>query len=248
MYGWRGRIAHLAPSRGDWIVYEFYKVAPRGVMFMNVTGTVRNLRDDDLSARLRGLEAAAIDVAADKVDLIICGGSPLVTLQGYGSEARIAEELTSACGVPCVMGIQLEVEGLRAVNSKRPVIASPYPPKLDERLVNYLCQAGFDVQGVKGLGIENNAQIGLLPEHASLRIAREAVAAAPHADAILLPCGRWPTLESALLLEQELGLPVVTSTLSMAYGAFSRLKIRDEFAGCGSLLQTLRWRAVSTAA
>jgi maleate isomerase len=240
MYGWRGRIAHLAPSRGDWIVYEFYKIAPRGVMFMNVTGTVRNLRDDDLSARLKSLEAAAIDVAADKVDLIICGGSPIVTLQGYGSEERISAELTRACGVPCVMGIQVEVEALRAVNSKRPVIATPYPPALDDRLVRYLGQAGFEVQGCQGLGIENNAQIGLLPEHASLRIAREAAAKAPNADAILMPCGRWPTLESALLLEQELGLPVVTSTLSMAYGAFRRLNIRDPFEGCGSLLATLK--------
>ncbi|HEY8694103.1 MAG TPA: hypothetical protein VIR57_15340 [Chloroflexota bacterium] len=246
MYGWRGRIAHLAPSRGDWIVYEFYKVAPRGVMFMNVTGTVRNLRDDDLSARLESLEAAAIDVAADKVDLIICGGSPLVTLQGYGSEKRLAEQLTQACGVPCVMGIQLEVEGLRAVNSKRPVIATPYPPALDERLVGYLGQAGFEVQGCKGLGIVNNAEIGLLPEHASLRIAREAAAAAPNADAILMPCGRWPALESALLLEQELGLPVVTSTLSMAYGAFKRLNIRDQFEGCGSLLATLKPLAIAS--
>jgi maleate cis-trans isomerase len=56
----------------------------------------------------------------------------------------------------------------------------------------------------------------------------------------LMPCGRWPTLESALLLEQELGLPVVTSTLSMAYGAFRRLNIRDPFEGCGSLLATLK--------
>ena len=246
MYGWRGRIAHLAPSRGDWIVYEFYKVAPRGVMFMNVTGTVRNLRDDDLSARLKSLEAAAIDVAADKVDLIICGGSPIVTLQGYGSETRIAAELTQACGVPCVMGIELEVESLRALNSKRPVIASPYPPALDDRLVRYLGEAGFDVQGCRGLGIENNAEIGLLPEHASLRIAREAATQAPHADAIFMPCGRWPTLESALLLEQEMGLPVVTSTLSMAYGAFKRLNIRDSFDGCGSLLATLKPLAIAS--
>ena len=239
MYGWRGRIAHLSPSRGDWIVLEFYRIAPKGVMFLNTTGTVRSMRDDQLEARLQNLEEAAIDIAADKVDFIIAGGSPIVTLQGYGSERRIAEQLTNACGVPCVTGMQLEVEALRAVNSKRPVIATPYPPSLDERLVDYLGQAGFEVQGCKGLGIENNAKIGLLPEHASLRIAREAVASAPDADAIFMPCGRWPTLDSAILLEQELGLPVVTSTLAMAYGSFSRLNIREPFDGCGSLLESL---------
>jgi maleate isomerase len=248
MYGWRGRIAHLAPSRGDWIVYEFYKVAPRGTMLMNVTGTVRNLVDNDLSDRMKTLEAAAIDIAEDKVDLIIAGGSPIVTLQGYGSEKRIAQQLTEACGVPCVTGMELEVDCLHAVGSQRPVLATPYPPALDERLMKYLGQAGFDVQGCKGLGIENNATIGQLPEHAALRAGRQAVAGAPKADAIFMPCGRWPTLDAAVMLEQELGIPVITASLAYCYGSFSRLGIRDEFVGCGSLLGLLRPKSVAMGA
>ena len=29
MYGWRARIGHVAPSRGDTLVYEFYKIFPK---------------------------------------------------------------------------------------------------------------------------------------------------------------------------------------------------------------------------
>src|SRR5919198_3274601 len=110
MYGWRGRIAHLSPSRGDILVHEFYRIAPRGVMLVNSTGSVRNLRDADLEVRLQSLEVAAKDVATEGVDLIVAGGSPLVTLQGYGSERRISAQLTQACGVACITGIELEVE------------------------------------------------------------------------------------------------------------------------------------------
>lgn len=239
MYGWRGRFAFLAPSRGDTLVYEFYRIAPKGVMLINTTGTIRNLQKDDIEARLQTLEAAARDVVAEQVDLIIAGGGPIVTMLGYGSEERLAAQLTEACGVPCVMGIQLQVEALRAVGSKRPVIASPYPPELDEQLAQYLGQAGFEVQGCKGLGIVNNAQLGLLPEHAALRCGRQAAAAAPEADAIFMPCSRWPTLDAVVLLEQELGVPVVSSPLAYFYGAFTRLNIRDRFEGCGSLLRSL---------
>ena len=28
MYGWRAKIGHVAPSRGDTLVYEFYKMLP----------------------------------------------------------------------------------------------------------------------------------------------------------------------------------------------------------------------------
>ena len=244
MYGWRGRIAHLSPSRGDILVHEFYRIAPRGVMLINSTGTVRALRDDDLEGRLETLEAAARDVASEKVDLIVAGGSPLVTLQGYGSERQISARLTDACGVPCVTGIELEVEALRAVGSQRPVIASPYPPALDERLVAYLRAAAFDVQGCIGLGLTNNSEIGVLPEHASLRAGRRATASAPLADAVFLPCARWPTLNTVPLLERELGRPVVSATVAVFYGALRRLGIRDSFATFGSLLGSLAPREV----
>lgn len=246
MYGWRGRVAHLAPSRGETLVLEFYRVAPPGVMLLNTTGTIRNLRKDDIEARVQHLEAAARDVASDKPDVIIAGGSPVVFAQGYGAEERLAKQLTEACGIPCVMGIQLEMEALRDVGSRRPVVATPYPHELDEQLVVYMRQAGFDVQGCHGLGIVNNSELGLLPEHASLRIGRQAAASAPNADAIFMPCARWPTLDSALLLEQELGIPVVTANLSYLYGSFKRIGIRDDFDGFGSLLGLLRPKVVGS--
>lgn len=239
MYGWRARIAFLAPSRGETLVYEFYRLRPEGVFIMNTTGTVRALRDQDLEKQLQALEAAARDVVPEEPDLIVAGGSPLVTMQGYGSEERIARRLTEACGVPCVMGIQLEVEALHAVGSYRPVLASPYPAALDERIARYLTEAGFEVQGTHGLGIVENAALGKLPPHAALRIGRQAAAAAPNADAIFLPCARWPTLDAVVQLEQDLGLPVVSSTVAMLHGAFARLNVRDRFEPWGSLLRQL---------
>lgn len=240
MYGWRGRFAHLSPSRGDILVHEFYAISPPGVMLVNTTGTVRHLRDDDLSSRMAGLEAAARDTAAERLDLIVAGGSPIVTMQGYGAEKRIAERLTEACGTPCVMGIQLEVEALRAMGSTRPALATPYPPELDERLIRYLREAGFDVQGCVGLGIENNSEIGALPEWASLKAGRQALRQAPRADALFMPCARWPTQAAIPMLEAEFGVPVASGTSAVLYGAFRRLRITGDFARFGRLLGSLR--------
>ncbi len=248
MYGWRGRVAHLAPSRGDVLVHEFYRVAPEGVMLINTTGTVRRLRDDDLGARLASLEAAARDVAAEKVDFIVAGGGPLVTMQGYGAERRIAEQLTQGCGVPCFTSLQVEMEALHAIGCRRPVLATPYPPALDERLVRYLGDAGFDVQGCVGLGMENNSEIGALPDYASLQAGRRAVASAPHADAVFMPCSRWPTLAAIPMLEQQAGVPVVSAALAVIYAAMWRFGVRGDFAHFGSLLGSLAPRDVSVPA
>jgi maleate isomerase len=248
MYGWRGRVAHLSPSRGDVLVHEFYRVAPEGVMLINTTGTVRRLRDGDLAARLASLETAACDVAAERVDFVVAGGGPLVTMQGYGAERRIAEQLTQASGVPCITAIEIEMEALRAAGCRRPVLATPYPPALDERLVRYLRDAGFDVQGCIGLGMENNSEIGALPEHASLHVGRRAVASAPNADGVFMPCSRWPTLATIQLLEQQAGMPVVSAALAVIYGALVRFGVRGDFARFGSLLGSLAPRSIQPAA
>ena len=72
-----------------------------------------------------------------------------------------------------------------------------------------------------------------------------AASAAPDADGVFLPCARWPTLDALPLLEQELGLPVVSSTVSVFYGALQRLGVRDGLQGFGSLLASLTPRPVS---
>jgi hypothetical protein len=56
MYGRRARIGHVAPSRGDTLVYEFYKMFPEGCMMLNTTGTVRQLVDADLKINCNALK------------------------------------------------------------------------------------------------------------------------------------------------------------------------------------------------
>ena len=56
MYGWRVRIGHVAPSRGDTLVYEFYQMLPAGFMMLNSTGTIRQLVDADLERQLQRID------------------------------------------------------------------------------------------------------------------------------------------------------------------------------------------------
>ena len=58
MYGWRAKIGHVAPSRGDTLVYEFYKMLPEGFMLLNSTGTIRQLVDADFERQLQRIEEA----------------------------------------------------------------------------------------------------------------------------------------------------------------------------------------------
>src|SRR5512144_907743 len=105
MYGWRAKIGHVAPSRGDTLVYEFYKMFPEGFMILNTTGTVRQLVDADFEQQLQRIEEAVKDLVENRCDSIIFRGSPLFTRLALGSDRQMGQRLTEKFGVPVAAGL-----------------------------------------------------------------------------------------------------------------------------------------------
>lgn len=118
MYGWRAKIGHVAPSRGDTLVYEFYRMLPQGFMILNSTGTIRQLVDTDFDRQLQRIEEATVDLAENNCGAIIIGGSPLFARLGHGSDIEMGKKLTAKVGVPVAAGITGEMEALRSLKLK----------------------------------------------------------------------------------------------------------------------------------
>src|ERR1041385_6579308 len=125
MYGWRARIGHVAPSRGDTLVYEFYKIFSEGFMILNTTGTVRQLVDGDFEKQLERIEEAVQDLVENQCDSIIFSGSPLFTRLPFGSDRQLGQKLSDKFGVPVAAGLTAEVEALKAMNCKKLVVGTP---------------------------------------------------------------------------------------------------------------------------
>jgi maleate cis-trans isomerase len=240
MLGWRARIGHVAPSRGDTFIYEFYRILPDGFMLLNTTGTIRKLTDDHLQRQLERLEEATVDVAEAGANLIVIGGSPLFTRLGPGSDREITSKLEAKVGVPVVAGLTCEVEALRQMGIKKVVVATPYPDNLTKRVSDFLTASDFQVLKAEGLGIERNSELGNQPEYAPYKIAKKVYFSAQEADGIFIPCPRWPTVNIIDLLERETGKPALSSILCVIWYALHRLHIRENIQGYGSLLASLR--------
>jgi maleate isomerase len=145
MYGWRAKIGHVAPSRGDTLVYEFYRMLPEGFMIFNSTGTIRQLVDADFEKQLQRIEEATQDLVENKCAAIIVGGSPLFTKLGYGSDVEMRKKLTTKFGVPISPGISGEIEALRSLGIGKLVVATPHEDSLNQRMKTFLEASGFDV-------------------------------------------------------------------------------------------------------
>lgn len=240
MYGWRGKIGHIAPSRGDIFVYEFYQMAPKGVVLFNSTGTIRQLDRDNIERQIVRVEEAAVDLVETGVDLIIIGGSPLFTSQGVGSDIRTAQKVQERVKLPVTTGITAEVEALKQMGIKKVVVATPHEPQMDAMMKAFLEGSGFQVLNIGGLGIRRNAEISKAPEHASYRLAKKLFFETKEkADGVFIHCPRWPTIGHIELLEKELGCPVVTSSQCYTWWGLKLLNIKETITGYGLLMGTL---------
>jgi maleate isomerase len=240
MYGWRARIGHVAPSRGDTLVYEFYRMLPAGFMILNSTGTIRHLVDADLERQLERIEEAAVDLVDNKCDAIIIGGSPLFTKLGYGSDTEMGRRLTEKYGVPISPGITGEIAALKSLALKKLVVATPHEETLNERMKAFLTSSGFQVLKIQGYGVRKNADLTDMDEHAAYKIAKRLYEQAPEADGVFVPCPRWPTITDVDLLEREIGKPVVTSCQAYIWHALKMAKVKQPVAGFGRLMASLQ--------
>jgi len=239
MYGWRARIGHVAPSRGDTLVYEFYKIFSEGFMILNTTGTVRQLVDGDFEKHLERIEEAVQDLVENQCDSIIFSGSPLFTRLPFGSDRQLGQKLSDKFGVPVAAGLTAEMEALKAMNCKKLVVGTPYPEELNDRLKRHLEASGLEVLQIAGYGVRKNADLTDLPVHASYKIAKRLYAKAGDADGVFIACPRWPTLPDVELLEQEIKKPVVTSSLACIWYAMKLIDVKENVRGFGRLMASL---------
>ena len=239
MYGWRAKIGHVAPSRGDTLVYEFYKMMPEGFMILNSTGTIRQLVDADFERQLQRIEEAAEDLVENQCDAIIIGGSPLFTKLGHGSDIEMGKKLTAKFGVPTSPGITGEVAALKSLNLKKLVVATPHEDSLNQRMKAFLEASGFHVLKIQGYGVRKNADLTAMDIHAAYRIAKKLYEQASDADGIFVPCPRWPTITDVDVLEKEIGKPVVTSCQAYIWHALKMAKVKQPVEGFGRLMASL---------
>jgi len=239
MIGWRARIGSIQPSRGDTFAYEFYQMVPRGVVLVMTAANIKKLTSDEFERALGEYDQAADLLAAEEVDFIMVGGSPLIALKGVGSDKEISGRIETNTQIPAVCGFTAVVSALNELGIKKVVLVTPYRDDLNARHKTYLEAFGFNVTHVRGMQIERNVEIAQLPPYASYRLAKEAFFEAPNSDGIYISCARWQTALNIAQLERDLKVPVVTNTQALLWAAFKRLGVGEVNPGFGRLFETL---------
>jgi arylmalonate decarboxylase len=208
-----------------------YAVTGLGIAHMTPAG---------FDAALARIPAAAEHLAAAGAAAIELTGTSLTFYQGEAFNQRLREQVTRASGLPATTMSNGVIEALHAVGAKHIAVATAYNEVVNARLQAFLLEHDLEPLVITGLGMEAMTDVDKVTPEQLLEFSARVCAAAPEADALLISCGGFRTLELIAPLEARTGVPVVSS---MPHGlwAGARLVGRSGMApGYGRLLSAAR--------
>ncbi len=226
MWGWRCRVGLIYPAVvAETLLTDFFRIAPEGVTLAMTQLSIQILHESDITRANSEIDRAVSYLAARNVDCIVAAGAPIVRNLGLGADAELIEKIESETGIPATTSQTAAVQALRQVGAKRVAVASPYHEDQDLKVRVFLEGSGFEISTISGLKRDvaeiHNISLGDAYHHA-----KRTFFADPTADAIYAPCGHF-TVPDVPSLERETGVPVITSTMAMIWGAFSLCNVRD---------------------
>lgn len=205
MTDWKKKLGFIVPSWNTVMEYECQRMAPEGV---SVHFTRIKHTDDEEETLLHMIHevphlAELLGHASMDAICFGCTGGSFVR---PGMDEEIIKVIKDKTGIPATTTSTALVEAMRETGVSRVAIASPYPQWLNERLVEFLRNHGIQTVAEKGLNTECPA---FLPPEKSMALAREVDS--PDAEGIFISCTNFRALEGVMILEAELGKPVLTS-------------------------------------
>ena len=223
MYGWRGRIGLIVPSSNTTMEEEFRRILPDGVSLHVSRIRLREVTREELIKMEEGIKDAVYRLSDAGVDIIVFGCTTGSLVGGYGYDLKLSKKMMELSGVKAITTSTAVLKAFKTLNMNKLVVATPYIEELNMDEKKFFEDNGFRVLEIKGLGIKDNLEIGRQPPHISYRLAKSLNL--KDADGIFISCTNFRTLEIIKPLEEDIGLPVVTSNQATFWYTFKELGI-----------------------
>jgi len=241
-YGWRARIGNISPTAcAEIFPYEFYLAAPEGVTVAMANLVIRDARQSaEVEASWARFDTAIEDLKQTHVDHLTLSGAPLVLAKGVARHAELLEYLRDRAGVPVSTSPRSFADGLKHLDAAKLAVATSFIPAHNELVKAFLLSEGFEVLGIDSLdtGMTSIEKAMLSPSQVFDHV-RNVARKYQRADAVLITSSAWPTLTAIQALEDDLGKPVVSSSLGQIWDPLRTLGIKCKIDGFGALLRTL---------
>jgi maleate isomerase len=241
------RIGQIVPSSNTTMETEIPAVLrarelsePERFTFHSSRMRMQKVTKEELAAMDGDSDRCALELADARVDVL--GYACLVAIMSMGkgyhrvSEQRLHGRTVEAGGpAPVVTSAGALIDGLKALGAKKVSILTPYMKPLTRLVIDYIENEGIEVVDSISLEIPDNLEVGrqdpLAPAEITRRLNTRGV------DAVVASaCVQMPSLASVQLIEDRVGMPVVSAAVCTTYMMLKKLGLKARSPGFGALL------------
>ncbi len=144
---------------------------PEGVCLVETRTLLHDVTVEGLAETVKQVERAALELASAEVDVILQAGTAIAFFRGFGHDQELSRRISAATGIKATTSLTSVVDALRVLGIKRPAIATSYLADIDARLVDVLEQSGFQVAGIRGMGLKRSIDMGKVMPDETYRLA-----------------------------------------------------------------------------
>jgi maleate cis-trans isomerase len=218
--------------------YEFYRMAPPGVMLVMVACGLEEFSLAEVDRVFKPLEHL-LDLMNERgVDVICQSGIPLPCLIGPEAHDKLLARIEKHAKKPATSDLHAVIAALKHVGARKVVIANKWSDEMNATLVKFLERAGMTVPGVSNkslsprefsvLSAKNSAQLAYDLGEAALK-------AHPEADALFVGGGNWLSQPVCERLEKAFGKPVICNIGAEVWSHLNRFGMFKPAPGRGRL-------------
>ena len=233
MNGWRARIGLISPS-GDDVEYDFNNYAPEGVSFCTTRAAFPGPTPEGLIILSDQLErAAGVWKGKAPLDVILFGCTSGSCIKGFGFDKECIERIERASGFPGLTTSTAVLEAYEALGLKKTVVMTPYPDATNEAEKKFMEDNGLEVLSIAGFGFNRVGPYSYADKQFLYRNAKKLNMEG--AEVFFLSCMGLDTLGIVEVLEEDLGIPVITSRQASLWACLRHACINDPLPGLGKL-------------
>lgn len=234
------RVGVIVPESNTTNEIEFNRLCPSGLSFHFARVPLHKRLDQDAH---KGVLVDDLAVAATHLGSCDCN---LIAFGCTSDSMKFGDDfllpvMQEAAGAPALTTASAILSTLNALGVKRIAMASPYTEVTNREEAEFLERAGFDVIAMAGLGLNTTLErikmMSRVPADEVFELARSVDC--EEAEALLICCTDFNTLDVIDKLESSINKPVVTSNVATFSAIVRQLRISAGQTGFGQIIATL---------
>jgi len=234
-YGYLGSLGFVVMATDTVMQENLRTLAPDGVSIsVAPVASPNEITVEGLRKHIDTMANAASLIQPDAPPDLICyactSGSIVIGEHAVAKQIRLgapkSQPMTLVTGV---------IDGLRTLNAKSIVVATPYIDEVNKLEYRFMTNQGFNVLDIKGMQIDDGSIMGNITPGYIKKFALSLDR--PEADAIFISCGGIRTIDILQEIEEEANKPVICSNQAMMWSCLRRINVSLTVKGYGRLFE-----------